>query len=159
MQQYDMLKPLAQLLQTAIENELPHLQAITDSVAEEKFGSKWSRKEELGHLIDSASNNHLRFVRAALEREFHGPSYDQNGSVIIHGYQEQSWVDLLEFWHRYNYLIVEVVARIPEEKLETPCTIGSSAPVTLHFLITDYVRHMQHHLDHILRREVVTPYP
>jgi hypothetical protein len=132
MQQYDMLKPLAQLLQNAIQTELPHLQAITETVAEEKPGSKWSRKEELGHLIDSASNNHLRFVRATLEQEFHGPSYDQNGSVIVHGYQDLSWVDLLEFWRRYNHLIVEVVARIPEEKLETSCTIGSSAPVTLH---------------------------
>ena len=154
-----MLTPLAQLLQSAIETELPHLQGITETVAEEKSGSKWSRKEELGHLIDSASNNHLRFVRAALEREFHGPSYDQNGSVVLHGYQEQSWADLLEFWRRYNQLLVAVVARIPEGKLQTFCTIGSNAPVTLHFLIADYVRHMQHHLDHILRREAVTQYP
>lgn len=143
---------LAQLLQTAIDTEHPHLQAVTESLAAAKPASAWSRKEELGHLVDSASNNHLRFVRAALNPEFHGPSYDQNGSVMLHGYQQLSWADLLEFWRRYNHLLVQVIARIPEDRLQTPCTVGDSSPVTLQFLIEDYIAHMRHHLDHILSR-------
>ena len=150
---------LEQLLQKTIDTELPRLQAITEKEAELKAPAAWSRKEELGHLIDSASNNHLRFVRAALEPEFHGPSYNQNGSVMLHGYQELSWSDLLEFWRRYNDLLTRVVARIPEDKLQTRCRVGDSATVTLQFLIEDYVAHMQHHLDHILRRETITQYP
>jgi len=54
---------------------------------------------------------------------------------------------------------VELVKRIPESRLETPCVIGGSAPVTLRFLIEDYTLHMQHHLDHLLKREKITQYP
>jgi hypothetical protein len=154
-----MPEELAQLLQRTIDTELPLLLAITESEASVQTGTKWSRKEELGHLIDSASNNHLRFVRAALEPEFHGPSYDQNGSVTVHGYRELNWSELLEFWGRYNRLLTRVVARIPQGKLQTRCRVGDSQPVTLQFLIEDYVAHMQHHLDHILRRENITQYP
>jgi hypothetical protein len=150
---------LDQLLQTTIDNELPHLRSITEDDAALKTPTAWSRKEELGHLIDSASNNHQRFVRASLQAEFHGPSYDQNGFVALHGYQELNWSDILEFWRRYNGLLARVVGRIPKEKLQTPCRVGDSATVTLQFLIEDYVAHMQHHLDHILRREKITQYP
>ncbi len=150
---------LSQLLRKAIDAELPSLRALTETEAATKGGTAWSRKEELGHLIDSASNNHLRFVRATLETEFHGPSYDQNGSVTLHGYQELSWSDLLEFWQRYNMLLARVIARIPESKLQTRCRVGDSSPITLQFLIEDYVAHMQHHIDHILRREKITQYP
>ncbi len=110
-------------------------------------------------MIDSASNNHLRFVRAALESEYHGPSYDQNRSVTLHGYQELNWNELIEFWRRYNSLLAGVIARIPESKLTTHCRVGNSAQVTLRFLIEDYIAHMQHHLDHILSRETLTQYP
>ncbi len=150
---------LSQLLKRTIDGELPNLLSVPERDAGVKMAGAWSRKEELGHLIDSASNNHLRFVRAALEAEFHGPSYDQNGSVSLHGYQDLSWSDLVEFWRRYNTLLVQVVARIPDDKLNTQCRVGDSQPVTLQFLIVDYVAHMQHHVDHILRRPEVTAYP
>jgi hypothetical protein len=150
---------LAQLLQQTIDDEFSHLMAVAENEAGVKTSTSWSRKEELGHLIDSASNNHLRFVGAALAPEFHGPSYDQNGSVILHGYQEQSWTGLVEFWRSYNSLLVQAIARIPQDKLQTPCRVGQSAPVTLRYLIEDYFVHMQHHLDHILRRETITGYP
>jgi hypothetical protein len=154
-----MARGLAHLLSTAIEDELPHLQAVTEADASTKTSTAWSQKEELGHLIDSASNNHLRFVRAALEVEYHGPSYDQNGSVNLHGYQQLAWSNLVQFWFHYNGLLCQLIGRIPEEKLQTPCRVGDGAPVTLQFLIQDYVAHMRHHLDHILRREKVTQYP
>ena len=144
---------LSQLLQNAIEGDLPRLRSISESTAGQKASSAWSRKEELGHLIDSASNNHQRFVRAALDGEYQGPSYNQNGWVASHGYQDLGWSDLLDFWHRYNELLVQVVARIPEGKLQTPCRVGDGAPVTLQFLIEDYVGHMRHHLGHILSPE------
>jgi hypothetical protein len=150
---------LEQLLQKTIDAELPRLRALREEEVGLKTATEWSRKEELGHLIDSASNNHLRFVRAALEPEFHGSPYDQNGSVMLHGYQDLRWSDLLEFWQRYNILLTHVIARIPERKLQTRCRVGDSAEVTLRFLIEDYVAHMQHHLDHILRRDTITQYP
>jgi hypothetical protein len=154
-----MPQELSQLLEKTLNVELPYLQAVSEGDAAVKTPGTWSHKEELGHLIDSASNNHLRFVRAALEPEFHGLPYDQNGSVALHGYQQLSWAELLEFWRRYNLLLVQVIGRIPEEKLNTPCRVGESELVTLQFLIVDYVAHMQHHLDHILGRPKQTPYP
>ena len=142
---------LSQLLIRTVETEHPLLRAIPEGDAGTSAAGAWSRKQELGHLIDSASNNHLRFVRAALEAEFSGPSYDQKGCVNLHGYQEMNWSDLVEFWQQYNTLLARVIARIPEDKLNTPCRVAMDEPVTLQFLITDYVAHMKHHLDHILR--------
>jgi|SRR5271165_2560365 len=155
----DMPQDLALLLRQKIEDEYPLLAAVSDSVAVSKPGPKWSRKEELGHLIDSAANNHLRFVRAALEPQYTGPGYDQDACVRLHGYQDLPWQDILELWRRYNLLLAELIARIPAEKLATPCSVAGNAPVTLKFLIEDYVLHLRHHVDHILRREIVTQYP
>ena len=142
--------PLCDRLRHVLQTTLPRLQAITESEAGRKAGDRWSIKEEIGHLIDSAANNHLRFVRAALERESQSPRYDQNGSVALHGYQQLSWSDLLEFWWRYNDLMVRVIARIPEDHFQNRCRIGDAPAVTLAWLIDDYVTHLQHHLDHIL---------
>jgi hypothetical protein len=107
-------------------------------------------KEELGHLIDSAANNHVRFVRALIEPEFHGDSYAQNDWVTAHRYQEMPWETIVEFWHRYNNFIASVLTRVPENKLQTLCFVGSGSGVSLEFLVSDYVLHMRHHLDHIL---------
>jgi len=154
-----MSQDLALQLRQRIEAESPLLAAIAESVAAEKPDHKWSRKEELGHLIDSAANNHLRFVRAALEPQYHGPGYHQDACVTLHGYQRSPWPDLLEFWRRYNLLLAELFARIPSGKLQTPCSVGDNAPVTLRFLMEDYVLHLRHHVDHILRRNPITKYP
>lgn len=151
---------LALKLQETVAREFAQLSGLTEADAAVTGSSAaWSKKEELGHLIDSAANNHVRFVRASLEPEFRGPTYHQNGWVERHGYDEMPWEDLLEFWRRYNALLAAVVRRIPEDRMQTPCVIGESAPVTLRFLIDDYVLHMQHHLDHILRRDKLTQYP
>ena len=151
---------LAYELEQTIAREAAHLQ----SLAERDAGLKpspdaWSQKEELGHLIDSASNNHVRFVRASLEPEFHGPGYEQNGWVSLHAYNEMSWADLIDFWRRYNLFLARLVEKFPDRLLERRCVIGESQPVTLRFLIEDYILHMQHHLDHILKRETLTQYP
>ncbi len=151
---------LAQSLERAVNAELPHLQKISERDAGEKPApGKWSQKEELGHLIDSASNNHQRFVRASAEPTYRGPGYQQEFWVSTHGYQEMPWTELLEFWKGYNRFLVRLVRRLPESVMAHQCVVGDSRPVTLQFLIEDYVLHMQHHLDHILQREKITPYP
>jgi len=147
-------------LEEAIDRETARLREISEQAAAIKPApDKWSKKEELGHLIDSATNNHVRFVRAATESEFRGLGYQQNEWVRLHGYHEMAWADIIDFWRRYNDFLVGLVKRIPENRLETLCVVGDSAPVTLKFLIEDYVLHMQHHLDHILEREKMTVYP
>ena len=154
---HDLSVPLAQL----IRKELPELQALPVAHAQIRPGgnSTWSPKEELGHLIDSAANNHVRFVRALIEPELRGDTYAQNDWVRTHRYQEMAWPAIIEFWYRYNEFICSLLSRVPENKLQTLCFIGSGSAVSLDFLASDYVLHMQHHLDHILGREHVTAYP
>jgi DinB superfamily len=107
----------------------------------------WSRKQIIGHLIDSASNNHQRFVRALLQDEIHLPTYDQEGNVRVQRYQEMQWGQLVGFWESYNRFLAHVLAGVPKAKLSTPCYIGNNPKMTLEELAEDYVRHLQHHLD------------
>jgi len=110
----------------------------------------WTRKQVLGHMIDSAANNHQRFVRAALEGHYSGPGYEQEGWVEIHGYAELPWETLLEMWAGAHGMLQRVVGRIPEERFGAMCVVGDGAPVTLQFLIEDYIVHQRHHLAQIL---------
>ena len=107
----------------------------------------WSRKQIIGHLIDSASNNHQRFVRALLQDEIHLPTYDQEGNVRVQRYQELPWGQLVGLWESYNRFLAHVLAGVPKAKLSTPCFIGNNPVMTLEELAEDYVRHLQHHLD------------
>jgi hypothetical protein len=109
----------------------------------------WSRKQILGHLIDSASNNHQRFVRAQLQDELRWPSYDQPGCVRVERFQEARWSDLLGFWAAYNRFLAHVLAGVPEEKRGIQCWIGNNPVMTLEELAADYLTHMEHHLDQI----------
>lgn len=111
--------------------------------------SGWSRREVIGHLIDSASNNHQRFVRASLQSSLDFPGYDQAGNVRLQAPQEADWALLISLWAAYNRYLAHVIARLPAAKLETVCRIGSGEPVTLGFIASDYLTHMVHHLRQI----------
>lgn len=100
-------------------------------------------------MIDSASNNHQRFVRAGLQASLDFPGYDQEGCVRFEAPQEAEWDLLVSLWASYNRYLAYVIERIPAAKLDTICRVGSGEPVTLSFLATDYVRHLLHHLRQI----------
>ena len=112
----------------------------------------WSRKQILGHLIDSASNNHQRFVRAQLQDELRWPGYDQPGCVRVQRYQDAKWKDLVGFWAAYNRFLAHVLAGVEQEKLRVPCWIGDSPVMTLEELAADYIKHLEHHLNQIRAR-------
>jgi len=109
----------------------------------------WSRKQLMGHLIDSASNNHQRFVRAAQQPSLEFPGYDQEGNVKVQAVQEADWALLVSLWAAYNRYLAHVIAHLPPSKLDTVCRIGAGAPVTLGFIATDYLTHTLHHLKQI----------
>ena len=154
------MQDLSQLIRRTVDAEAPNLRDLAaERASQPRAPGKWCPKEELGHLIDSASNNHQRFVRAALGPEFRGPSYTQDEWVLIHGYRDMAWETLVGFWYQYNVLLAELVARIPESRFRAPCFIADYPVQPLAWVIEDYVWHMQHHIDQMLRREVVTPYP
>jgi hypothetical protein len=106
----------------------------------------WVKKEILGHLIDSAANNHQRFVRAQFADPFIWPGYDQRAWVLVQRYRERPWLDLVELWATLNRHLAAVIASIPPEKLQTLCTIGDREPIALEWWIRDYFRHLKHHL-------------
>jgi hypothetical protein len=109
----------------------------------------WSAKQVIGHLIDSASNNHQRFVRAMIQPSLEIPGYDQDGCVRVEAPQRADWDMLVSLWAAYNVYLAHVIAQIPESKLATLCKIGTDEPVTLEFLARDYLAHMVHHLKQI----------
>jgi hypothetical protein len=105
----------------------------------------WTRKQIVGHLLDSAANNRQRFVRAAIDGQYAGPGYAQDAWVAAHGYGDVSWETLLRWWQAEHEILAVVVGRVPEERLDATCVVGDDAPVTLRFLIEDYLRHQRLH--------------
>jgi hypothetical protein len=138
-------------LQAAVAEEEPRLRAISDQFAGDRpeDGQRWSKKQELGHLIDSVVNNRIRFIRAALEGQYSGPSYDGRGWVDLGGYAEMFWTDLIDLWKTSNRALAIVLDRIPPDRMTAECRIGDADAVTLEYLVDDYISHMQLHLDHI----------
>ena len=110
---------------------------------------KWSRKQVLGHLIDSASNNHQRFVRTQLDDNLM-ITYTQDNWVAVQDYKNAAADNLINLWISYNKHLAYVVSKISKEKYGTSCNIGKEQPVTLEWLVKDYVRHLKHHLNQIL---------
>src|SRR5438552_2730931 len=97
---------------------------FTDAeAAEPAISGGWSRKQVLGHLIDSACNNHQRFVRALLQEELRWPAYDQAGCVSVQRFQNASWSNLAELWTSFNLHLAHVLANVPEQKRKTSCII------------------------------------
>lgn len=116
----------------------------------------WTRKQVVGHLLDSATNNRQRFVRAATDGNFAGPNYAQEAWVAAHGYASQSWETLMRWWDVEHEILAAVVDLIPEERLDASCVVGSGDPVTLRFLIEDYPQHQRWHLKQLMEGKAAT---
>src|ERR1700722_9749793 len=111
----------------------------------------WCKKEILGHLLDSASNNHIRFVRIQLAaNEFKGLSYEHDFFVSSQKYKKRSAIELIELWVSFNRHLAHVINHIDPSKLNVICKIGDSEPVPFLFVIEDYLGHLKHHLKQIL---------
>jgi hypothetical protein len=142
---------LADALRHEVATARPRLHAVSESVAAAGRGpGAWTRKEILGHLIDSASNNQQRFVLAALSDAFTGPRYDQDHWVRVHAYADRPWTELVDLWAAFNRHLAFAMAAVPPDRLSTPCTIDDGPTQTLAWLMEDYVTHMRHHLEQIL---------
>jgi hypothetical protein len=111
---------------------------------------KWSGKEILGHLIDSAHINLQRFVRCTYEENFK-LIYFQDEWVATQHYQEADIADTINLWKLVNAQIVRVLDNYPADRWQATCDSNRGEPVyrTVEFLANDYIRHMQHHLDQI----------
>lgn len=106
---------------------------------------KWSKKEILGHLIDSATNNHHRFIRSQFEN-IPDISYNQDSWNTAGKYNEIDSEHLIEFWTVYNRHLLYLVQKFTPENLNRECNTGGEEIHTLEWLVIDYVRHLEHHL-------------
>lgn len=136
------------------------LRDITPEQSRNKADDNWSRIEILGHLVDSAANNHQRFVRAQFNGDLVFPGYEQDGWVSVQKYSEESWPELIQLWSSYNSHLLHVFSAIPEttrtksrdrHNLDEIAfeLVPKDQPATLEYLIRDYVDHLQHHLNQI----------
>jgi hypothetical protein len=111
----------------------------------------WSIKEITGHLIDSASNNHQRFVRLQLLEQLTFPDYGQDNIhwVRIQNYHDRSWEELLGLWWHYNIHLAYIIRSVDPACLNHAWQLDGENRVTLFDLMTDYFRHLEVHLDQI----------
>jgi DinB family protein len=150
-------------LRNAIERFTPILEEMPQERTRHRPApGKWSPREIIGHLIDSASNNHQRFVRALFQDDLIFPGYAQDEWVSAQRYREAPWHDLLELWRSFNLHIARVMEAAPSEQRLRPRArhnldelawkpVPRDQPATLDYFMADYVAHLQHHIDQIIR--------
>lgn len=155
------MKDVLEDFRRTIETAAARLHTLGEAEARtSREAGAWTPKEIVGHLIDSAANNHGRFVRAQFTDDlvFHG--YEQEEWVRAQRYNEESWTLLVELWKTYNLHLLHVMASAPEETLERPRThhsldriawqtVDANQPATLRYLMLDYIGHLQNHLRQI----------
>jgi hypothetical protein len=140
----------AERLRAIVARARPRLTAIAAAdAARRPAATSWSKQEILGHLIDSAANNHQRFVRAGLDAEVRLPATTGRDGCGAQDYATAEWPALVELWAAYNRHLAHVLERIPSPRLSVPCRIGDAEPVPLQALIGSYVEHLLHHLQAI----------
>jgi hypothetical protein len=137
------------------------LRAITPQQSRHQTApDNWAPIEVLGHLIDSAANNHQRFVRAQFTDDLVFPGYEQNEWVSAQKYRDESWPDLIQLWSSYNLHLAHLAAAVPPDVLTKPRQrhnlhqiafklVDENEATTLEYFIRDYVDHLRHHLDQI----------
>ncbi len=136
-----------QLLATVTQYAELFTKIPEDAASQPLAPGKWSRKQILGHLIDSASNNHQRFIRAQLNPHTDLPGYQQEEWVSANGYALESWTELTQLWKSYNHHLAHILARMPDETLSHTVTLDTKPPMTIQTIAEDYYRHVIHHLE------------
>jgi hypothetical protein len=152
---------LAGDLRAIVDGATERLLAIPELPSQvSNIEGQWSVKQVLGHLIDSAANNHQRFVRAQFIADLVFPGYDQEQWIKAQRYEEEPWLSLVQLWRSYNEHLAHVIANISQADLTRPRhphnldkiawhTVSPEEPTTLEYLIRDYMDHLQNHLEQL----------
>ena len=148
-------------LRATVTREARALAALPDEIARRRPApGKWSAKEIVGHLVDSAANNHQRFVRAQFQDDLIFSGYAQDRWVTLQRYQDAPWEPLVAFWREYNLHLARVMDAVPDAtRLREHArhnlhelawrTVPQDKPATLDYFMRDYVAHLHHHLRQI----------
>ena len=149
-------------LRKTVASALPALTGLGDEASATRAApGRWSPREIIGHLIDSASNNHRRFVLAGFQDDLVFEGYSQDDWVAAQRYQDARWSELLLLWSSFNLHLARVMAAIPENvrtrerrhhNLDQIAfrQVSRGQAVTLDYFMADYVEHLKHHLRQIL---------
>ncbi|MEY4904622.1 MAG: hypothetical protein RLZZ292_2437 [Bacteroidota bacterium] len=144
------MQHIAQHLREILATALPLLQGLNDQKTSEKPSpSKWSQKEIVGHLIDSAGNNQQKFVRTMAQSHTDFVGYAQEFWVTVQVYNEANWSELVQTWYGYNLQIAHIIAHVQPETLGNTICIDGKGPFTLQYIMEDYNEHLKHHLHQI----------
>ena len=152
MSQTENAKQNAERLKSVVINAIPKMQQFNVLQWKYKPDGKWSKLEILGHLIDSANNNHQRFIRTRSE------------SIPVIAYKQDIWNQfgaynncnpdlIIGLWANYNMFLSNVIEHIDDEDMQKRTTDGKNEH-TLEFIVKDYIDHMEHHLNQILTSEL-----
>jgi hypothetical protein len=131
---------------------------------------KWSASEIIGHLVDSATTNHRRFVVAQLQPDLVFSGYDQDAWVRVQAYVDEDWPALVQLWLALNRHLIHVVEVMPPEALTRPRAVHNldevawqpvprNEPTTLAYFVADYVAHLEHHLAQLRRTVAIGAAP
>lgn len=138
-------------LRRAVDGILPVLRGAADAhTGVRPAPGKWCAREVIGHLIDSACNNHRRFVLGLARQTAKWDGYEQDHWVGSQQYVTATWPDLVALWVAYNRHLEHVMRVTPPEAAafaaESP---DGTAQLSVGYLMSDYVRHLEHHLGQI----------
>ena len=135
--------------QLIAENAI-YFPTIDNAILETKNPAKWSKKEILGHLVDSAIHNLVRFTEINyLEKPYHHRPYSQNDLVNLNQYQTMDINELTQLWLSLNKQIIRIFKSIDHKALDYQIILNDQSVIDLKFLITDYVEHLEHHINQI----------
>jgi hypothetical protein len=151
-QNMDALVEVSDQIKLAVNTAAEHWRNLPEQMLRFRPSSDaWSVKEIIGHLIDSASNNHHRFVRLQLTEHLTFPDYGQDNIhwVKIQNYQDRAWTELLDFWRHFNHQLAHIICMVDSSCLLNRWQVDAKTSVTLFDLMTDYLRHLKDHLNQI----------
>ena len=145
------MKTTADELRRIIKKLLPELIAIGSDpdLAVRPKPEKWSRKEILGHMIDSACNNQQKFVRMMQQAKLEFPGYAQDDWVLLQDWANADWEQMVLLWQQYNLHIAYLIETISPDYYSHEIVIEGTGPFRLDFIMPDYVEHFKHHMRQI----------
>jgi len=146
------MKAVAEELVREVDAFYAKYRALTDDTASINLAAdKWSPKEIIGHLIDSASNNHQRFVRLRLQDELRFPAYGAEPWISVQDCGNLAWETLISLWLNFNLLLAHIIRDIDEDSLGHVWIVDDTRR-TLGDIAVDYLRHLREHLVHFETR-------
>lgn len=149
-----MLERFADELDRLVDDAHDRLRALgEDDVDASRGDGAWTKRQILGHLVDSTAANHQRFVRAQFTDELRFPPYEAPGWVQVERYDIADWDVLVDLWVAYARHLAHVLSVMPHEHLDTPCWVdwyGEPEPIPLHKVVSEYLDHVRHHLGQLI---------